>query len=280
MSPGVPTVSVIIAAYNYAHFLPETLNSVLGQSLASWECIVVDDGSTDNTETIVNSFVQLDPRFRYIHQHNQGLAASRNKGLELARGQYIQFLDADDLLQASKLHHQAEQLRAQPQVSVVYGTSLFFETGNPGMLFYSREGSLRPRRNNPEGAAAVVLRALLNDNFMAVSAPLLRRQVFDNGLRFDTSFSTYEDWKFWLEVCLAGHSFRYTPAPDTATLIRTGHSSMMSATKKMNLGAKKIRSFLMKGKLSPGARIYNFYRMVRLYLKGWYLHLSTVFHAR
>src|SRR3990172_4396851 len=102
----VPVVSVIVPCYNHGHFLAEALESVLAQSWQLWECIVVDDGSTDDTRQVVEAFVQIDTRFQYLHQSNQGLSAARNAGIAVCKGSYIQFLDADDMLEEKKLEAQ------------------------------------------------------------------------------------------------------------------------------------------------------------------------------
>src|SRR5258705_13900768 len=86
-----PRVSVIIPAYNYARFLCQAIESVLGQSLENWECIVVDDGSTDNTEAVVKPFAEKDHRIKFIRQRNRGLAAARNTGILNSTGEYLQF---------------------------------------------------------------------------------------------------------------------------------------------------------------------------------------------
>jgi glycosyltransferase involved in cell wall biosynthesis len=99
-------VSIIVPCYNYGYFLPETLDSILAQSYTKWECIIVDDGSTDNTKDVATTYLITDQRFRYIYQNNRGLSAARNTGIKLSKGSYIQFLDADDLLQEKKLESQ------------------------------------------------------------------------------------------------------------------------------------------------------------------------------
>lgn len=87
-------ISIIIPCYNHAHYLPFAVQSVLAQTCAQWEAIVVDDGSTDDTRTVAARF--SDPRVRYHYQENQGLSAARNAGIRIARGDYLAFLDADD----------------------------------------------------------------------------------------------------------------------------------------------------------------------------------------
>ena len=99
-------VSIIIPCYNKGRFLEDALNSVLSQIYTQWECIIIDDGSTDNTEQIALNYTRLDSRFRYIKKQNQGVSATRNLGLAQATGNFIQFLDPDDIIYPNKISTQ------------------------------------------------------------------------------------------------------------------------------------------------------------------------------
>ena len=117
--PGL--VSIIVPCFNYAHFLPETLKSVSAQSFQNWECIIVDDGSADNTSEVATKFRLYDSRFRLISQSNCGLPAARNTGIQASVGEYIQLLDADDLITPEKLELQVAYLEKNRTVDIVYG---------------------------------------------------------------------------------------------------------------------------------------------------------------
>jgi len=112
----MPKVSVIIPTYNRAHLIAETIQSVLAQTFRDFEVIVVDDGSTDNTSDIVSPFP-----VRYFQQENKGPSAARNKGIELARGDYVAFVDSDDILLDKALQKSVEVLDAHPEVGFSYG---------------------------------------------------------------------------------------------------------------------------------------------------------------
>ncbi|MHB1105158.1 MAG: glycosyltransferase family 2 protein [Lutibacter sp.] len=104
-----PLISIIIPTYNRAHLLRETLDSVLAQTYANWECIIIDDGSTDNTFEVVSNYIKKDSRFKYLVrpiERIKGASTCRNIGLENAKGEFIQFLDSDDLLSGNKLFDQ------------------------------------------------------------------------------------------------------------------------------------------------------------------------------
>ena len=111
-----PRVTVIVAAYNGERFLHETLESVFAQEFDSFEVVFVDDGSEDRTGEIAQSFP-----VRYLRQENQGLPAARNAGLAAARGEYVAFLDADDLLPPTKLGLQVAYLDEHPEIGCVLG---------------------------------------------------------------------------------------------------------------------------------------------------------------
>ncbi len=98
-----PLVSIIIPCYNQAHFLNDALQSVFNQTYKNWECIIVNDGSKDHTEEIAKNWTEKDFRFQYCFKKNGGLSSARNMGLEKTQGQYIQFLDSDDILDSNKL---------------------------------------------------------------------------------------------------------------------------------------------------------------------------------
>lgn len=96
-------VSIIVPCYNQAQYLDEALQSVLGQTYTNWECIIVNDGSLDNTEQVAKNWVAKDVRYSYLYKGNGGLSSARNLGLEKVKGSYIQFLDSDDILDSRKL---------------------------------------------------------------------------------------------------------------------------------------------------------------------------------
>jgi glycosyltransferase involved in cell wall biosynthesis len=109
----MPFFSIIIPAYNRSDLLPETLASVRAQIFSDWECIVVDDGSTDNTAKVMQVQCEQDPRIRYVFQQNAERSAARNNGIDHARGEYICFLDSDDWFlenHLSCLHHEISQI--------------------------------------------------------------------------------------------------------------------------------------------------------------------------
>ncbi|RXP52577.1 glycosyltransferase family 2 protein [Lutibacter sp. HS1-25] len=112
---NTPLVSIIIPTYNRAHLIGETLDSIIAQTYTNWECIVVDDGSTDNTEQLLNDYCKKDTRFQYHHRPKErpkGANACRNYGFELSKGEYINWFDSDDLMHCDKLLIQIDALES------------------------------------------------------------------------------------------------------------------------------------------------------------------------
>ncbi|MGX1024745.1 glycosyltransferase family 2 protein [Psychroflexus sp. MBR-150] len=111
-----PLVSVIIPTYNRAHLIGETLDSVLAQTYQNWECIIVDDGSTDNTDEVVEAYVKKDQRFKYYHrpdEHLPGGNGARNYGFKMSHGEYVNWLDSDDLFSENKIEEQLKLIKGK-----------------------------------------------------------------------------------------------------------------------------------------------------------------------
>ena len=194
----MPCVSVIIPVYNRAHLIAQTLQSVAGQTFADWECIVVDDGSTDESAAAVQGFVDADSRFRLIRQANANAASARNRGAAEARGEFLAFLDSDDLFELDKLAWQVERLRQDPSAVLVYGESMGFsgEGSWQGGFLFSRIS------DKPQGPPPLAFEGLLTMN--PIIAPLVRASAFREAGGFDTSLASAEDWDMWLSLARRG----------------------------------------------------------------------------
>lgn len=101
-----PLISVIVPCFNQGRYLPDALDSVLAQTYPHWECIVVNDGSTDDTRQVALEYASKDARFRYVEQENRGLSGARNRGRREVRGTHVQFLDSDDTISPEKFQLQ------------------------------------------------------------------------------------------------------------------------------------------------------------------------------
>ena len=183
-----PQVSVVIPAYNAMRFLPQTVESVLQQTLQDFEVLIVDDGSKDDTARWAAA--HSDSRVKLIPRPNGGAAAARNTGVENAAGEYVAFLDADDLWQPTKLAKQVARAEADPEVGLVDTWISYIDAaGEPmnSVLTQHLEGD--------------VWAHMIEYNLVRCgSTPLVRRRCFEEVGSFDESFRFAEDWEMWIRI--------------------------------------------------------------------------------
>ena len=186
-----PRVTVVIPNYNCARFLPETLESVFAQTCRDVEVIVVDDGSSDGSQAVLQRFGD---RIRVIQQANQGVSGARNRGIRESRGEFVAFLDADDLWHPEKLDKQL-RLFSNPAVGLVHCAVEYVDEAN------------RPLGTNFTGRSGRVLKpiALLQGTVVLAggSTAVVRRDAFDKVGCFDREMSTAADWDMWRRIACA-----------------------------------------------------------------------------
>jgi glycosyltransferase involved in cell wall biosynthesis len=209
-------ISVIIPAYNYGKYLSETLQSVKNQSYTDWECIIVDDGSMDNTRDVAGIFVQHDPRFKYIYQNNKGVSAARNTGLKSAYGKFIQFLDGDDLLQADKLLFQSDFLKNNSQVDIVYSN---FQHFAHGAIPQYKDGEY-PEEHKVSCSGQNLVAIFLKRNFIRMNTPMIRKKVIDEVGFFNEKLSSLEDWEFWMRCACQNKYFTFIEKENANAMVR------------------------------------------------------------
>lgn len=236
-------LSIIIPTYNYSAFLKETLDCLLSQSFLDWQAIIVDDGSTDDTNQVIEPYLK-DSRFQYYYQQNSGLSAARNAGLRLAQGKYLQFLDADDLISTSKLKLQIAYLEENPSVDICYSQAKYFRSANAAIHFPDIELKGEEWMPKLNGKGIEILPELLKRNFSVVSSPLLRRSLIGSIITFPEDVGNTEDWYFWLSCAFAGAKFHYFSDDKAYTLIRVHANSMSQAKLSMLHGALQLRSWI------------------------------------
>jgi len=225
-------VSVIVPTYNYGHLISETLTSIQSQTYENWECIVVDDGSTDNTGEVVTDYSARDSRIRYIQQENRRQAAARNNGIGHSRGEYFQFLDADDLIERKKLEQQVGLLAESPELDIVYSNVRYFDNENPANL---RVANLNDQPWMPliTGAGKEILLPIVRNNIMPVNAPLMRRSTIEEIGPFNEILPPVEDWEYFIRCAAAGKRFHYADEEDIRALVRTHPESSSSDQRRM-----------------------------------------------
>ncbi len=182
-------ITVIIPCYNQAHFLNESVGSVLAQSYTNWECIIVNDGSIDNTEIEALGLTEKDNRIKYIKKENGGLSSARNKGLDEATGDYIQFLDSDDMITPDKFE---TSLRIGNNADVIISGFKMFSKENPDIPLPFKLSANDCNFNS----------ILLDWDVQFVFPPhsgIFKSYLFEN-LRFNETLGAREDWLMWLEI--------------------------------------------------------------------------------
>ena len=181
----MPRVSVIIPCYKQAKYLPETLDSVLSQTYNDWECIMVNDGSPDNTEEVAKMYCKEDNRFKYLYQENQGPATARNNGIKASSGEYILPLDSDDLISPTYIEKAVAYLDTHSDVKLVYSrTELFSET---------------ERRECDMGK--YTYKDFLLAECLIFSASIYRKVDYDKTIGYNPNMIYgIEDWDFWLSL--------------------------------------------------------------------------------
>ncbi|MBE9030966.1 glycosyltransferase family 2 protein [filamentous cyanobacterium LEGE 11480] len=187
-------VSVVIPAYNAERFIAQTLDSVLAQTFTAFEVIVVNDGSTDETQSIVEHYLLTDDRVRLINQSNQGISATRQRGKAAAKGDFIAFLDADDLWLPHNLEVHLRHFAGHPKLGISFGRVEFMHLdGTPtGVLSTSRLQGIEPEH-------------LFYENLLTTTSnAIVRREVFDQIGGFDVDLCGTEDQEFFLRTCCFG----------------------------------------------------------------------------
>jgi glycosyltransferase involved in cell wall biosynthesis len=186
---GNPTVSIIIPTYNYAFFLPTTIQSCLDQTYRPIEIIVVDDGSTDDTRNVIERF---HGSLIYVFQENRGVSAARNRGLELATGNYIAFLDSDDYLTNGSIEIRVRILEKYPDIGVVFG-STYSKTWGEEELRY------KPKVTKPLMSNKFYEDLLLRKIPFQISTTLLRNSIAKR-FTFPTHLSNGEDIVYFTKI--------------------------------------------------------------------------------
>ena len=201
MSAGSPRVSVILPVYNGEAYLRESVDSILAQTYADFELIAIDDGSRDGTAALLGAV--RDPRVRVVHQENMGLALTLNKGIALARGEYIARQDADDISRPERLARQVEYMDAHPACGLLGSWSVIQEDRVPT----SRQ------HRHPCSNGELQLRILF-DSFFVHSSVMMRRSALDRAGVYptDPERNPPEDFDLWLRIA-RDHELANLPEP-------------------------------------------------------------------
>ena len=221
----MPKVSIITGVYNQSRYICKTVESVINQTFQDYEHIIVDDGSSDNTREVLKPYMS---QIIYVNQENQGNVASRNRGLEIAKGELIAVLDGDDIWASTKLEKQVKILVENPNVGLVYtGMREIDEAGD-----FQSKVKAKDIYNDP-------IRHQLLGNATPFSSIIVRRSLLDGNVLLDSRFNLVGDRYMTLQVALQG--YRFVCIPEGLLFLRT-HSSSMRYSPKFCKNSKLIQT--------------------------------------
>ena len=213
MATKQPLLSIVIPTYNHAHFLKDAIQSLLSQTYPHWEAFIINNYSEDNTTEVVKAFRER--RIELVNFQNYGvIAASRNEGIRRAGGEYVAFLDSDDVWKPAKLERCLERLNSGCDL-VCHGT-----------IWRWNDGRTRQVVHGPEKRATY--RALLyGGNRIATSATVVRKKILDEvgGFSTEPNFVTAEDYELWLRIARAGGRLCFIPGMLGEYRIHEGNAS-------------------------------------------------------
>lgn len=214
---ALPSVSIVVPAYNLEGYIGDTIQSVIEQSKTDWELVIIDDGSLDNTVKVVESY--QDSRIRLICQENSGVSAARNRAENEIRGSMVLFLDGDDVLMPGALERLVDGLEAHPEACAAYGPFVRIDENgcriDPGASMSS--SVWRPTGN--------ILHALLQRQFLQIGSVLIRARCLARAGWFNLALRLEEDWEFWCRIAAVGDYVFLPDEPIMAYRIRSGSAA-------------------------------------------------------
>jgi glycosyltransferase involved in cell wall biosynthesis len=211
-------VSVIIPTYDRAHMVCEAVDTVLAQTFQDVEVVVVDDGSTDGTSTVVCQ--RYDNRVRYFYQKNRGRSVARNRGIEASSGRYLLFLDSDDLLLPHALEYEVAYLDAHPGADVVYTDGYFCDEAGQDV---ARIAPARP----VHGPEDILENLVISNVITACHSAMVRRTALDaiGPPYFDEALRGTEDEDLWIRLAAQGSTFAYLDVPTCKYRVHSSNAS-------------------------------------------------------
>jgi len=231
MDNKIPLVSVIIPTYNRGWILKEAIESVRSQTYRNFELIIVDDGSTDDTQDILENFKE---ELVVIRQTNKGVSAARNKGVAFSRGTLISFLDSDDLWKPEKLANQVAFFVSNPEIQICQTDEIWIRKGK----------RVNPKKYHQKPSGMIYVPSL-SLCLVSPSAVMMKKKLFQSVGGFDETFPACEDYDLWLRI-----GCRY-PVPlieQELVIKRGGHEDQLSRSP----GLDKYRIMALKKNLETG----------------------------
>lgn len=275
LNPKEPLVSVVMPAYNSETLISESIRSVLDQSYTNFELIVVNDGSTDATGEIVETFTNIDRRIRLCELgQNRGLSFARNEGCRQAKGEFVAFLDSDDLWSKEKLWHQIQFHIKHPSVNISHTNFAAFDSRGtikrPWKRLLepisSKQGNLYPR--------------LCYKNTVGILTVMIKKELLVRIGLFDENLWTFEDQDLWIRVSKNGEYFGYIN--EVLGLYRISPGGLSKRTGKYKRAYKRfIYKTLKNGEINTTEIWRNYYRFFgTVYFKKKEFRLSRIYFTK
>lgn len=234
-----PRVSIVMPFYNAEAHIVEAVESVIAQTFPDWELLLVDDGSSDESSAIARNFAARDPRILLLPPDpaRRGAAAARNRGIAAARGEFVAFLDSDDLYEPAKVAQDVAALDGDPQSAWVYGATRWFHEGGHRRDYHERLGVRLDRRYPPP---AILNRIILEErgDIPCTCGVMIRKSALDEVGGFEECFALYEDQSLWVKLLLAypvrvasgcNAAYRQHSASTSSTAVASGAYSQSGA---------------------------------------------------
>lgn len=228
-----PLVSVIVPCYNQGRFLAEALDSVQSQTYPHWECIIVNDGSTDETSAVGRLYAGQDARFKYLEQENRGLPGARNRGLREMSGAYLQFLDSDDVIDSAKFELQLALLAGDSRPALAFCDHRYGAEDDIRRMI-ERHPFYDPRLHMARPIEDIAAR-WETELSIPIHCFLFDSRLFRaRGILFDERLPNHEDWDCWMRVLASAP--RVLRAPQALAVSRYHPHSMSRNAKRMRRG--------------------------------------------
>jgi glycosyltransferase involved in cell wall biosynthesis len=240
-------ISVLIPTYNRAELLERAIKSVLAQTYHNYEIIVIDDGSTDNTQQIIHRYRH---KLRYFSQLHRGVSAARNLGLEKSTGTWVAFLDSDDYWLPTKLERQMQFLQQQPHLMIAQTEEQWIRHGVP----------VNPMKKHQK-YGGWIFEKCLPLCIISPSAVIVHQKIFNDVGVFDESFPVCEDYDLWLRVAL---KYEIGLLPEKLIVKTGGHADQLSH-KYWGMDRYRVRALekILQENLTPSQRLAVLQEIVR-----------------
>lgn len=252
ISTSSPCISIVIPAYNAAPYLAATIDSVVNQTFDQWELVVVDDGSTDTTATIADSYAKRDPRIRVIHQSNGGVAVARNTGFteSCPSSNYVAFLDNDDAWEPNALELLSSELDRQPICVAAHGLHRYIDASGAACREGEGQNYARGRRAlvggsvRPWPLSRPTTLAVMSfwNVIISPGVLLIRRSALERTAPFDQTMAPCDDWDMYCRLCLQG-DFAFIDA--LVLNYRVHDANVSNARRRLERAEQRVRRKLI-----------------------------------